>query len=128
MSAKTIYSVGFVFILCLFLQTVSVAKILFQDDFEGDSIGKEPKKWVYEPGGEIKDVGFVEKDPLNPNNKVLTHYGRYLVGEATLQDYVAEWDWMFALDNNRNNQMVFRHQDPGNYYGKGSSRIVFSRI
>lgn len=119
MTEKSIYSVGSIFILCLFLQTVSVAKILFVDDFEGDSLGKVPKKWVYEPGGEIKDIGFVEKDPLNPNNKVFTHYGRYLAGEATLRDYVAEWDWMFATDNNRNNQMVFRHQDPGNYYVVG---------
>jgi hypothetical protein len=127
MTAKSIYSVGFVFILCLILQTVSIARILFQDDFEDDAIGKAPKKWVYEPSGEIKDVGFVDKDPLNPNNKVFTHYGRYLVGEETFKDYVAEWDWMFAEDNNRNNQMVFRHKDPGNYYvvGRASGGQVF---
>ena len=73
---KSIYLIVLIFILCLLLQTVSVAKILFVDDFEGDSLGKAPKKWVYEPDGEIKDVGFVEKDPLNPNNMVFTHYGR----------------------------------------------------
>jgi hypothetical protein len=94
-----------------------MADVLFQDDFEQDAIGDEPAKWDYSLDAEITDVGQVVPDPLEPDNQVFTDYGGYLADNgAEYTDFVAEWDWMFYLDDARNNSMGFRVQGPdGNY-------------
>ena len=115
--SKIFLSILLIFALCFTFQTAGMAKILFEDDFEGDTIGKEPKKWKYDPTAEVKDIGKVDKDPLNPNNKVLTNYGGHLADNgATYTDFVVEWDWMFHKDNNRNNSMGVRVQNANAHY------------
>jgi len=116
MKVKVIF-ISVVLALCLALQEMVTAKILFEDDFEKQELGKEPKGWKYDPNAEVKDKGYVDKDPTNPNNKVFTHYGGYSAGDGMVfTDFVAEWDWMFATDNNRNNSIGFRVEDAGRHY------------
>lgn len=115
--SKAFLSIGLIFIFCFVFQTVGVAKILFEDDFESDTIGKEPKKWKYDPDAEVNDVGKVDKDPLDPSNKVFTGYGGYWADNGAIYtNFVAEWDWMFHQDNNRNNSMGFRVQNKNAHY------------
>lgn len=115
------------------------AALFFHDDFEQDSIGKEPKKW---------DIGFAGKtkaevvaDPKDAKNKVLMtsdkasdasrHDGPggsiYVVGDADWDDYVAEWDMMFPDDFYMG--VVFRFQDGEAFYlsdrRKGGSSYQF---
>jgi hypothetical protein len=114
---KFLLYVSLISALCLSVQGLSVAQIFFKDDFEKDEIGKEPKNWEYDPGAEVKDRGKVAVDPLEPKNKVFTGYGGYKAnkGEQYI-DFVAEWDWMFHQNNNRNNSIGFRVVDPGRHY------------
>lgn len=103
--------------LCLMVQGSSLAQVFFKDDFEKDEIGKSPKNWEYDPGAEVKNIGKVDVDPLDPKNKVFTGYGGYKANKGEqYTDFVAEWDWMFHQDNNRNNSMGFKVVDPGHHY------------
>jgi hypothetical protein len=94
-----------------------MAKILFEDDFEGDAIGQEPSRWKYDPDAEVTDVGMVDNDPLDPNNQVFTGFGGYWADNgAVYTDFVAEWDWMFYQENDRNNSMGFHVQNRDAHY------------
>jgi hypothetical protein len=91
--------------------------VIFEDDFEGDPLGAEPGKWTYDPTSEIKNVGLVDLDPLDAENQVFTGYGGYWADNGTdFSDFIAEWDWMFAQDNARNNSMGIRVQGPAAHY------------
>ena len=114
---KALLSVAFVLAVFFMCRTDGMADVLFQDDFEGDAVGDEPQKWEYDPDSEVTDIGQVLADPLDPDNQVLTDYGGYLADNgAEYANFVAEWDWMFYLDDGRNNSVGFRVQGPdGNY-------------
>ena len=88
------------------------AKLLFEDDFEADSIGDPPAKWEplgppagYDGGG----LSVVEEDPLDANNKVFhlipqafdnNSHDIWAVhaGDESWVDYVFELDWLFPED------------------------------
>jgi hypothetical protein len=106
-----------VWVLCFAFVGLVSAKILFEDDFEGQVLGDEPKGWEYDPGAEVPDIGEVAEDPLDAGNKVFTNFGGYSAGDGLLlTDFVAELDWMFFQDNNRNNSIGFRVVDAGSHY------------
>jgi hypothetical protein len=116
-TSKSLLSIAVTFAVFFMCRADGVAEVLFHDDFEADTIGQEPQKWEYDPGAEIKDIGQVFTDPLDPNNQVLTDYGGYLADNgAEYTDFVAEWDWMFYENNNRNNSVGFHVQDPTAHY------------
>ena len=104
------------FILCVVLvltlnasMNVS-AELFFHDDFEKDTINKEPKNWEIGFAGKTKAI--VVADPKDEGNKALKtsnnpsddsrHDGPggsiYVCGDADWDDYVAEWDMMFPDD------------------------------
>lgn len=117
MCRSKFFSIGLIFALCFVFQTAGMAKILFEDDFEGDAIGKEPAKWKYDPDAEVNNVGMVDEDPLDPGNQVFTGYGGYWADNgAVYTDFVAEWDWMFHQDDSRNNSIGFRVQNKDAHY------------
>ncbi len=110
-------SISLVPVLCLSLHAVSLADILFEDDFEEYEVGMEPERWEYDPTAEVANTGQVTEDPFDPDNLVFTDYGGYLADNgAEYADFVAEWDWMFYLDNNRNNSVGFHVQGPSAHY------------
>lgn len=101
------------------------AVLLFHDDFEKDDIGKEPSKW--EVGHDGSTTAEVVADPKDARNKVLKTADKasnqsrhdvggaiYVVGDASWNDYVAEWDMMFPDDFYMG--VVFRFQDGEKFY------------
>lgn len=93
-------------------------KVLFEDDFESDKIGKEPSKWEVCAG---KGKGTVVEEPEDKRNQVLSvaeHFrwggSHVLVGELDWTNYVAEWDWMFAKDTHH--AMVYFWKDSEHFY------------
>ena len=114
-----------VFMLCLGIATQASAELLFHDDFEKDSIGKEPGKW--EVGHDGDTTAEVVADPKKASNKVLATTDKasnasrhdvggsiYVIGDAGWDDYVAEWDMMFPDDFYMG--VVFRFQDGEKFY------------
>ena len=114
-----------VFMLCLGIATQASAELLFHDDFEKDTIGKEPGKW--EVGHDGDTTAEVVADPKKASNKVLATTDKasnasrhdvggsiYVVGDAGWDDYVAEWDMMFPDDFYMG--VVFRFQDGEKFY------------
>jgi len=108
------------FSFCLVFAGQSFSNQLFWDDFEQDTVGKEPSKWAV---GEGNTTAQVIEDPDNPNNKVFDATDRidggktgrhYIIGDKSWKDYIAEWDWLFYSDGYWG--MAFRFQDPENYY------------
>jgi len=116
--------------------TIAIAELLFFDDFESDTVGKEPSKWRYDTGDKRGEV-IESKD--NPANKVFLPPawpnggaqpgGHYIAGDKSWTDYIVRWDWMFfrAEDDG----IAFRYRDVENYYllvkpkdGKGISIYV----
>ena len=97
-----------------------VSAVLYQTDFEGDTLDAVPNGWVHVLGPEA-NAGIVE-DPQDPNNKVFAtlappsatnqKYTVEALGELT--DLVAEWDWLFTVDTYNN--MGFRYQENPHYY------------
>ena len=117
MCSSRLCSIGLMFVFCFVFQGMSMAKILFEDDFEGDTVGKEPAKWKYDPDAEVNNIGMVDIDPLDPGNQVFTGYGGYWADNgAVYTDFVAEWDWMFHQDDSRNNSLGFRVQNKDAHY------------
>lgn len=115
--SRTFRSIGLIPVLCLSLQAVTVADILFEDDFEDHDVGAEPEGWEYDPSSEVTNVGQVTEDPFDPDNLVFTDYGGYRADDgAEYVDFVAEWDWMFYLDDSRNNSVGFHVQGPSAHY------------
>ena len=95
----------------LFIQSISFSAILFEDNFEDGIIGKEPKKWQYDPDAEVNNIGKIDVDPTNPANKVFTGFGGYLADNGRIfKDFVLEFDWMFMKDD-QNNSIGFRVVD-----------------
>jgi hypothetical protein len=95
-------------------------KVLFEDDFEADSLNKEPSLW-----GNIV-AGFtlrVVADPDNPNNKILAEQGEGNgLGIPTPADwekqdfwvdYIWEFDWMWDRDEYQGT--AHRYQGPLQY-------------
>jgi hypothetical protein len=106
----------------LLLSHTASAKILFQDDFEGDTLGGEPKKWqiVDKPGGD--PPGEVAKDPDDPANKTLItslrgdRNGRiYVAGDKNWADIVVRFDWYLSKEGNQHGT-VFRYTDRNAHY------------
>lgn len=101
------------------------AVLLFHDDFEKDEIGAEPGKW--EVGHDGSTTAEVVADPKKASNKVLLTADKasnqsrhdvggsiYVVGDASWDDYVAEWDMMFPDDFYMG--VVFRFQEGEKFY------------
>ena len=108
---KSLFLIVSILILGGMFHSVGSAAILFQDDFEGDTKGKEPKKWKYDPKAEVNNIGKVDVDPLDPSNKVFTGYGGYLADKGKVYtDFCLEFDWLFTK-NNQNNSLGFRVVD-----------------
>lgn len=112
-------------LLCFGITMQTSAVLLFHDDFEKDKIGSEPGKW--EVGHDGKTTAKVVADPKKASNKVLltadnpSNNSRhdvggsiYVVGDASWDDYVAEWDMMFPDDFYMG--VVFRFQDGEKFY------------
>ncbi len=112
-------------LLCLSIAIQASAELLFHDDFEKDTIGKEPGKW--EVGHDGDTTAEVVADPKKASNKVLATTDKasnasrhdvggsiYVVGDAGWDDYVAEWDMMFPDDFYMG--VVFRFQDGEKFY------------
>ncbi len=112
---KEIFVVAIV-LFCLVLRGSVPAEILFEDDFEAETLGEEPSRWEYDPDTVIavKDIAQIIKDPVE-GDKCMSHYGDYLVGDETWSDYIVEWDWM-REDLTRNESVSFRYQDGFNFY------------
>ena len=112
-------------LLCFGITMQTSAVLLFHDDFEKDKIGSEPSKW--EVGHDGKTTAQVVADPKKASNKVLLTADNpsndsrhdvggsiYVVGDASWDDYVAEWDMMFPDDFYMG--VVFRFQDGEKFY------------
>ena len=112
-------------LLCLSIAIQASAELLFHDDFEKDTIGKEPGKW--EVGHDGDTTAEVVADPKKASNKVLSTTDKasnasrhdvggsiYVVGDAGWDDYIAEWDMMFPDDFYMG--VVFRFQDGEKFY------------
>ena len=122
MRNKTASFLSLILTFGLLFSDIALGKVLFKDDFEAETIGKEPSKWTYVAGPQ---TGEIIKDPKDPQNKVFScprqasgAYGNiYVVGENTWTDYIAEWDWMMGTPTNSGNfALVFRFQDQDHYY------------
>jgi len=108
---KKLFLIVSILILGGMFHSVGSAKILFQDDFEGGTKGKEPPKWKYDPKAEVNNIGKIDVDPLDPSNKVFTGFGGYLADKGKVYtDFCLEFDWMFAK-NDQNNSFGFRVVD-----------------
>jgi hypothetical protein len=107
------------------LSANSIAELLFHDDFEKDSVGKEPAKWVM--GHKGNTTAEVVADPQDAKNKVLLTANKasnqsrhdvggsiYAAGDLKWTDYVAEWDMMFPDDFYMG--VVFRFTDGEKFY------------
>ena len=114
-----------VFLLSIGIVMQASAVLLFHDDFEKDNIGSEPGKW--EVGHDGKTTAKVVADPKKASNKVLLTADNpsndsrhdvggsiYVVGDASWDDYVAEWDMMFPDDFYMG--VVFRFQEGEKFY------------
>ena len=112
-------------LLCLSIAGQASAVLLFHDDFEKDKIGEEPSKW--EVGHDGNTIAQVVTDPKKASNKVLLTADKasnasrhdvggsiYVVGDASWDDYVAEWDMMFPDDFYMG--VVFRFQEGEKFY------------
>ena len=101
-------------------------KQLYGSDFEADPVGSLPDGWHVLFEG--KTEASVVKDPLNPDNKVLSssdmahdqsrHDGPggsiYGVGAENWTDYIIEYDGYFPADFYMGS--IFRYQDGDNFY------------
>jgi len=109
------FKVVLALVFCFSLNQMASAKIFFQDDFEGEQMGKEPSKWEYDPAAEVVDIGQIIEDPVE-GDKCLSNFGGYVVKDSKeWKDYVAEFDWMFT-EAGRNESMAFRYQDASKFY------------
>jgi len=94
---------------------------IFADDFEQDTIGKLPQKWVeaYEGTGDPEVI----EDPIRKGNKVFsTPQDRHDVGGAIFTageeyptgDYIVQWEMLFPIDFYLG--IVFRFSGPESFY------------
>ena len=108
---RSSFLITLIFMLGIMFQPIGLAAILFEDDFEDDAMGREPKKWKFDPKAEVNNVGKIDKDPVDPSNKVFTGYGGYLADKGVIyKDFCLEFDWMF-MKNNQNNSIGFHVVD-----------------
>jgi len=111
LTLRSLFLIALILMLGVTFQSVGLAAILFQDDFEDDTMGKEPKKWKFDPDAEVNNIGKIDKDPVDPTNQVFTGYGGYLADKGAIyKDFVLEYDWMFMKDD-QNNSLGFRVVD-----------------
>lgn len=95
-----------IFLALIFLICCGVAngKVLFVDDFEKDSVGKEPSNWEHLEFASGNSKITIEVDPTNPKNKVAktTGIGLYIPkadGRENWSDYIWDFDWMWENDS-----------------------------
>ncbi len=79
-------------------------KVLFVDDFEKDDIGKEPSNWEHLDFASGNSTITIEKDPMNPQNKLAktNGIGLYIpkvAGRENWSDYIWDFDWMWENDS-----------------------------
>jgi len=102
-------------VFCLSFGQITFAKILFEDDFEGEQMGNEPSMWDPDPGAEVTDVAEIIEDPVE-GDKCMSHFGGYVVKDSKeWTDYIVEFDWMFA-EAGINESVAVRYQDANNFY------------
>jgi hypothetical protein len=82
---------------------IANGKRLFKDDFEGDTVGKEPKNFekIANPTNFADFKMDVVKDPNGESGKVLHTFGYALhiptvSGRDSWTDWIWEWDWMWS--------------------------------
>ena len=110
-------------VMFLGVSNVVVSDIIFFDDFDKETIGEEPSKWI-----KLTDVGGgeVTTDPAKSSNKVFRspkdlHHGggAYLIGEKTWVDYEIMWDWYLVdvikegIGGLNNISLIFRCRSKG---------------
>jgi hypothetical protein len=107
---------GVIFALVTSVPRAAPGEVLFQEDFEEYDVGSEPDRWTYDATAEVPNIGFVDVDPLDPDNQVFTGFGGYQADNGALfDDFVAQWDWLFE-DLARNDSFGFRVQGPNGHY------------
>ena len=74
---KSFFHIVSILILGGMFQSVGFDAILFQDVFQGDTKGKETKKWNYDLYAEVNNIGKVDVVLLDPSNMCFTCYGGY---------------------------------------------------
>ena len=111
--------IGFVltltFVLSITVNFFSFSKTVFLDDFEKDTVGQSPSKWVGCP-----EEGTVAKDPKEQKNQVMllneTSADCAIVADTDdLEEYFAEWDWLWE-DGARCHSMAVHWQKKGEFY------------
>lgn len=99
---KKIY---YLIVIILFFISANVvnAKLLFRDDFEGDTIGSKPKNFEeYKHAHNAANFKIeVVKDPEGKSGKVVHtfNYGLYIPiaeGRDNWSNWIWEWDWMWS--------------------------------
>ncbi len=103
MFMRGLYFFVFIGIITIFLCNIAYAKLLFRDDFEGDTIGNPPKNFEeYKHPHNSGDFRIeVVKDPENKSGKVVHTYNYALYipkasGRDDWSNWVWEWDWMWS--------------------------------
>ncbi len=90
-----------IFLICC---GIANGKVLFVDDFEKDSVGKEPSNWEHLEFASGNSKITIEADPTNPKNKVAKTVGIGLYipkadGRENWSDYIWDFDWMWENDS-----------------------------
>jgi len=121
MRVKSMFILIFSLILSLSLSNSELcAKLLFEDDFEAEEVGKEPSKWKQEVGaGATPQIAIIKKDFFDKENKMMmTPQGEvfYVAGDKSWTDYIYEWDWMFFADDQSGPGMGWRYQCTSKLY------------
>jgi hypothetical protein len=112
-----------VLVLVLSLTTVfslsALGKVLFEDDFEAETLNGEPSLWNIVPDFTLQVV----EDPQDPSNKILAQEGEgnglgvpTPVGseDQGWTDYIWEFDWMWDQDTYQGT--AHRYQGAEGYY------------
>ena len=112
---KSTFVLILAFVLSITVNFLSFSKTVFQDDFEKDTVGQSPSKWVGCP-----EEGTVAKGPEEPQNQVMlineTSADCAIVADTDdLEEYVAEWDW-FWEDGAKCHSMAIHWQKKGEFY------------
>ncbi|MFC1713533.1 hypothetical protein ACFL6S_07695 [Candidatus Poribacteria bacterium] len=101
-------------VLAITVNLSASGQTIFQDDFEGDTVGQAPSNWTGCPqDGEIFD------DPLEPGNLVMGIKNQnvdcgIIAGMGVLSQYVAEWDWLWQ--ESAWHSLVIHQEQPGENY------------
>ncbi|MBM3239266.1 hypothetical protein FJZ31_23485 [Candidatus Poribacteria bacterium] len=107
--------------LLLSLPLSASGKILFEEDFEGDTIGKAPTNFerIDSPVNRANATIEVVKDPEGKSGKTakMFNFALYIpkaAGRDDWTDWYWEWDWRWDTASNPGN--AYRIEDPSNWF------------